>query len=89
MSSFMNYCKKYFFTLFILLFITSSAVGATTLSIGDGSALPNNTDVVPIMINDVTDAGAIQLILVYDPTVVQAINVINSVGSHNKLTKIL
>ena len=64
--------------IFALLLTTIPAATAVTFSIGNGTATPDGTVVVPVMLNDVTDAGALEIDLLYDPSVVIGINSINS-----------
>jgi hypothetical protein len=62
----------------ILLSVFVSAASAATISIGNGTAEPGKTVVVPLMINDVADAGSVEVNLTYNPSVVIPINIINS-----------
>ncbi len=64
--------------IFALLLTTIPAATAVTFSIGNGTATPDGTVVVPVMLNDVTDVGALEIDLLYDPSVVIGINSINS-----------
>jgi hypothetical protein len=64
--------------IFALLLTTIPAATAVTFSIGNGTAAPDGTVVVPVMLNDVTDAGALEIDLLYDPSVVIGISSINS-----------
>jgi len=63
-----------FFALSALLLaaflLPATVAAATTIEIGDGSAEPNGTAVVPLMIKDVTNAGSVEVNLTFDETVV-------------------
>jgi hypothetical protein len=77
MKYFMNVMKRVGLLLMLLpLLISTSA--AATISIGNGSAGVGGTVVVPLMINDVTDAGSVEVNLAYDPSVVIPVNIMNS-----------
>ena len=64
--------------IFALSLIAISTAGATTVSISNGTAAPDGTVVVPLMINDVTGAGSVEVNLTYNSSVVIPINVTNS-----------
>lgn len=59
----------------VLLSLSGVAAAQTTVSIEDVSVPPGGTVVVPIMINNVTDAGSAQIDLTYDKNVVNVISV--------------
>ena len=60
------------------LITISTASAAATISIGNGSAGVGGTVVVPLMINDVTGAGSVEVNLTYDPSVVIPVSITNS-----------
>jgi hypothetical protein len=64
--------------IFALSLIAISTAGAATISIDSGTAAPDGTVVVPLMINDVTGAGSVEVNLTYNPSVVIPISITNS-----------
>ena len=60
------------------LITISTAAAAATISIGNGSTEVGGTVVVPLMINDVTGAGSVEINLTYDPSVVIPVSITNS-----------
>ena len=69
-----------FFALLLAAFIlpATATAAATTISIGDGTANVGGTDVVPLMINDVTGAAGVEIKLTFDESVVNVIACTNS-----------
>ena len=67
-----------FFALLLASFILSATAAGTTISIGDGTANVDETDIVPLMINDVTGAAGVEINLTFDESVVNVIACTNS-----------
>ncbi len=69
--------KNIIMTMIILVLpVSASAVNAATVSIGNATVLPNGNVTLPIMINNVTDVGSIQITLKYDKNVAHVTNII-------------
>jgi len=64
--------------IFAVSVLLVSAASATTVSIGSGSAANGETDVVSVMISDVTDLGGVGINLTFDQSVVDVTALANS-----------
>ena len=66
----MNKRSKMVTILFVVLFLIPAAAAATTISIGNVFVEPGETSAAPILIENVTKVGTVDITILYDPSVV-------------------
>jgi len=70
--------KMVFTTLFVVLFLIPAVAAATTISIGNVFVEPGETSAAPILIENVTKVGTVDITILYDPSVVLVTGAVNS-----------
>ena len=74
----MNKRSKMVTILFVVLFLIPAAAAATTISIGNVFVEPGETSAAPILIENVTKVGTVDITILYDPSVVLVTDAGNS-----------